>query len=103
MGARASPDSIADGLSAPFAGEHCIAIAQDKVDDVVLVAEDEIREGMRYLYQRASSPVRPREPCRRPRCWPARSTPGGSTVVSVVSGGNVAPRTASGILDPDEA
>ena len=26
----------------------------------------------------------------------------GSTVLAVVSGGNVAPRTASGILDPDE-
>ena len=26
----------------------------------------------------------------------------GSTVIAVVSGGNVAPRTASGILDPDE-
>jgi threonine dehydratase len=100
---RVRPDSIADGLSAPFAGEHCIAIAQDKVDDVVLVTEDEIRDGMRYLYQRAKLA------CEAAGAVPTAALlagtvdlPRGSTVVSVVSGGNVAPRTASGILDPDE-
>jgi threonine dehydratase len=101
---RVRPDSIADGLSAPFAGEHCIAIAQDKVDDVVLVSEDEIREGMRFLYQRSKLA------CEAAGAVPTAALlartldiPVGSTVVSVVSGGNVAPRTASGILDPDEA
>jgi threonine dehydratase len=100
---RVRPDSIADGLSAPFAGEHCIAIAQDKVDDVVLVTEEEIREGMRFLYQRAKLA------CEAAGAVPTAALlagtlhiPLGSTVVSVVSGGNVAPRTASGILDPDE-
>jgi threonine dehydratase len=100
---RVKPDSIADGLSAPFAGEHCIAIAQDKVDGVLLVTEDDIREGMRFLYQRSKL-----------ACEAAGAVPTaallagkveiapGSVVVSVVSGGNVAPRTASGILDPDE-
>jgi len=100
---RVRPDSIADGLSAPFAGAHCIAIAQDKVDDVVLVGEDEIRDAMQFLYQRAKL-----------ACEAAGAVPvapllagkidfaPGSTVVAVVSGGNVAPRTASGILDPDE-
>jgi threonine dehydratase len=101
---RVRPDSIADGLSAPFAGAHCIAIAQDKVDDVVLVSEDEIREGMRFLYQRSKLA------CEAAGAVPTAALlagtldiPVGSTVVSVVSGGNVAPRTASGILDPDEA
>ena len=71
---RVKPDSIADGLSAPFAGEHCIAIAQDKVDDVVLVSEDEIREGMRYLYQRAKLACEARVRCRLPRSSRGRST-----------------------------
>jgi threonine dehydratase len=100
---RVKPDSIADGLSAPFAGEHCIAIAQDKVDGVLLVTEEEIRDGMRFLYQRGklACEAAGAVPTAALLAGKVEVTPG-SVVVSVVSGGNVAPRTASGILDPDE-
>ena len=47
---------------------------------------------------RSSPASRPERP-RRPRCWPERSPlEPGETVVAVVSGGNVAPETASAIL-----
>ena len=100
---RVKPDSIADGLSAPFAGHHCIAIAKDKVDDVVLVSEQEIREGMRFLYQRAKLACEAAGAVTTAALLAGVYKPEhGSTVIAVVSGGNVAPRTASGILDPDE-
>jgi len=65
----------------------------------VLVTEEEIKEGMRFLYARAKL-----------ACEPAgAATTGaliagkvpleqGETVVAVVSGGNVAPETAVAIL-----
>jgi threonine dehydratase len=100
---RVKPDSIADGLSAPFAGHNCIAIAQDKVDDVVLVSEQEIREGMRFLYQRSKLACEAAGAVSTAALLAGVYKPEpGSTVIAVVSGGNVAPRTASGILDPDE-
>ncbi len=100
---RVQPDSIADGLAAPFAGHHCIAIAQDKVDDVVLVSEQEIREGMRFLYQRSKLACEAAGAVSTAALLAGKVKPEpGSTVVSVVSGGNVAPQTASGILIFDE-
>src|SRR5207244_616827 len=47
------PNSIADGLAGPFAGESCLAVCQERVDDAVLVTEDDIREAFRFLYGRA--------------------------------------------------
>jgi threonine dehydratase len=94
-----TPQSIADGLSAPFAGEHCLAICREHIEEVVLVTEDEIRAGMRFLYTRAKL-----------ACEPAAAVPVAAllarkipvtkdeTVVAVVSGGNVATETAVAIL-----
>jgi threonine dehydratase len=93
------PRSIADGLSAPFAGTHCLEICKEHVAEVVLVTEDEIRDGMRFLYARAKL-----------ACEPAAAVPiaallagkisleSNETVVAVVSGGNVATETAVAIL-----
>ena len=38
-----TPTSIADGLNAPHAGRMALEIVRERVDDVVLVTEDEIR------------------------------------------------------------
>jgi len=93
------PRSIADGLSAPFAGTDSLAICKERVAEVVLVTEDEIRDGMRFLYTRAKL-----------ACEPAAAVPTAAllagkisleseeTVVAVVSGGNIASETAVAIL-----
>jgi threonine dehydratase len=93
------PRSIADGLGAPFAGAHGLEICRERVDRVVLVREEEIEQGMRFLYTRAKL-----------ACEPAAGAPvgallagkvpleAGETVVAVVSGGNVAAETAVAIL-----
>ena len=53
------PRSIADGLGAPFTGEHTLAVVRERVDEVVLVTEEEIAEAMRFLYGRAKLACEP--------------------------------------------
>ena len=53
------PKSIADGLSAPFAGEHPVRICKERGVETVLVTEDEIADGMRFLYGRAKLACEP--------------------------------------------
>jgi threonine dehydratase len=94
-----SPESMADGLNAPFAGENCIAICQTRGVESVLVNEEEIEAGFRFLYGRAKL-----------ACEPAGAAGVGALLAEkvpleaakaigiVVSGGNVASETAAAIL-----
>jgi threonine dehydratase len=93
------PNSIADGLAGPFAGENCLAICQERVDASVLVSEDEIREAFRFLYGRAKIACEPAGAATTAALLGGRvRLEPGETLVAVVSGGNVAPETASAIL-----
>ncbi|MGZ4440699.1 MAG: pyridoxal-phosphate dependent enzyme, partial [Gaiellaceae bacterium] len=55
---RVETDTIADGLAPPFAGELPIEICLGRVE-TVLVTEEEIAEGMRFLYARAKFACEP--------------------------------------------
>jgi threonine dehydratase len=89
-------DTIADGLAPPFAGELPLELCRGKVE-TVLVSEEEIAEGMRFLYARAKL-----------ACEPAAAAAAGAVlggkveagpgVAVVVSGGNVEPNQAAAIL-----
>jgi threonine dehydratase len=94
-----NPRSIADGLGAPFAGDHGFEISRERVDDVVLVTEEEIKAGMRFLYARTKLACEPAGAATTGALL-ARKIPlaPGETVVAVVSGGNVAAETAAAIL-----
>jgi threonine dehydratase len=96
---RLDPESIADGLNAPFAGEHTLPIVRELVDEVVLVGEEEIAEATRFLYGRAKLACEPAGAASTAALL-AGKVPyeQGETVVAVVSGGNVAPATAVAIL-----
>ena len=95
------PVSIADGLSAPFAGENCIAVCQACGVESILVSEEEIEAGFRFLYGRAKL-----------ACEAAGAVgvgallagkvplEGANAIAAVVSGGNVAGETAAAILAP---
>jgi threonine dehydratase len=93
------PASIADGLSAPFAGERAVEICGALGVESVLVSEDEIVDGMHFAYGRAKLACEPAGAVGIAALL-ARKVPfeEGQTVVTVVSGGNVAPETASAIL-----
>jgi threonine dehydratase len=91
-----TPTSIADGLNAPYAGRNTLAIVRGLVEDVVLVSEEEIARGFRFLYERAKLACEPAGAAAVAALL-AGKVDGGRTVC-VVSGGNVAPATAAGIL-----
>jgi threonine dehydratase len=93
------PRSIADGLGAPFAGEHGVDISRELVESVVLVTEEEIEEGMRFLYARAKLACEPAGAATTGALLAGKiPLQPGETVVAVVSGGNVATQTAAAIL-----
>ena len=91
-----TPTSIADGLNAPYAGENTLAIVRELVEEVVLVSEEEIGRGFRFLYERAKLACEPAGAAAVAALL-AGKVEGGRTVC-VVSGGNVAPATAAAIL-----
>jgi threonine dehydratase len=92
-------ESIADALGAPVAGEHPVRICSEAGVESVLVADAEIEEGFRFLYERAKLAAEPGGAAGVASLLAGRVPDvEGKTVVAVVSGGNVAPETASGIL-----
>jgi len=94
-----TPMSVADGLSAPFAGTNTLAVVQERVDELVLVNEAEIEEAMRFLYTRAKLSCEPAGAVSTAALLAGKvPLEQGETVVAVVSGGNVASETAAAIL-----
>jgi threonine dehydratase len=96
------PRSIADGLNAPFAGELAVEICAARGVESVLVTEEEIHEGFRFVYERAKLAAEPAGAAGIAALLAGKvADVEGATVAVVVSGGNVAGETASGILKPD--
>lgn len=93
------PESIADGLNAPFAGQNAIDICRERKVASVLVSEDEIETGFRFLYSRAKLACEPAGAAGVAALL-AEKVPlsGAGAVAVVVSGGNVAAETAVAIL-----
>jgi threonine dehydratase len=89
-----TPESIADGLSAPFAGALPIAICKDL--ERHLVSEEEIHEAFRTVYQRAKLACEPAAAV-AVAAWLSGRIQADNPVI-VISGGNVAGKTAAAIL-----
>ena len=92
------PNSIADGLGAPFAGDTAGAICAQRGVESVLVTEEEIAEGMRFLYGREKLACEPAGAAALAALLAGKVS--GGTVCCVVSGGNVLPETAASVLSP---
>jgi threonine dehydratase len=89
----------ADGLAPPFAGELTLAVGRDRVESVVLLTEEEIAAGMRFLYARAKLACEPSGAAATAALLAGKvAVEPNSTVVAVVSGGNAAAKVASAIL-----
>jgi threonine dehydratase len=98
------PRSIADGLNAPHVGENCLAICRERVDASVLVSEAEIVDGMRFVYERAKLACEPAGAVGVAALLSGRVVfEENLTAAVVISGGNIAARTAFGILASNEA
>lgn len=93
------PNTAADALTGPFAGRNCLEICRALGVESVLLTEEEMAAGFRWLYARAklacelggavgtAAILAGKVPVER-----------GQTVVAVVSGGNIGPKQAAAIL-----
>ena len=94
-----TPLGAADALSAPFAGEKCVEICSTLGVESVLVSEDELAEAFRWLYTRMKLACELGAAAATAAVLSGKvQVERGQTVVSVVSGGNVAPKQAAAIL-----
>jgi threonine dehydratase len=93
---RVGTDTIADGLAPPFAGELPLELCRGRVE-TVLLSEQEIADGMRFLYARAKLACEPAGAAALGAVL-AGKVEAGPGVAVIVSGGNVDPRRAAAIL-----
>ncbi len=83
-------DTVADGLAAPFAGRHTLNHVQAYVDDVVMVSDREIVEAMGLILERCKVVAEPAAAAPLAALLSGKiHLPEASTVVCVLSGGNV--------------
>jgi threonine dehydratase len=83
-------DTIADGLAPPFAGEHTFRHVRRFVDEMVRVADGEIVDALRVLIQRCKLAAEPSGAASLAALMSGKVAPtADSTVVCVVSGGNI--------------
>ncbi len=83
-------DTIADGLAAPFVGDHNLAHVQAYVDEVVIVSDCDILDAMRKLLERCKVMAEPAGAAPLAALLSgALKLPEDTRVVCVVSGGNV--------------
>jgi len=96
--------SIADGLNGPYAGANCVRVCTELGVESVLVSEDALREAFRFMYGRMKLACEVAGAATAAALLSGVVVPEpGQTVAAVVSGGNVAPKTAAAILNSNEA
>jgi threonine dehydratase len=82
--------TIADGLAAPFAGEHTLRHIRQLVDDIMLVDDEDIVAALRLIMQRCKLAAEPSGAAPLAALLSeVLSLPRASVVACVVSGGNV--------------
>jgi len=90
-------NTIADGLAPPFAGELALQICRGLVDSV-LVSEEEIADGMRFLYTRAKLACEPAGAAAAAAVLAGKVDIADGPTVVIVSGGNAVAKQAAAIL-----
>ena len=95
--------SIADGLNGPYAGANCVRVCTELGVESVLVTEDALLEAFRFMYGRMklACEVAGAATAAALMSGVAGVEPG-QTVAAVVSGGNVAQKTAAAILAAEQ-
>ncbi|MHB8643433.1 MAG: threonine/serine dehydratase [Gaiellaceae bacterium] len=93
------PKSIADGLNGPYAGANCVKVCRALGVENVLVSEEELKEGFRFMYGRMKLACEVAGAATAAALLAGKiELERGDTVAAVVSGGNVAAETAAAIL-----
>jgi len=96
-------ESIADGLAGPYVGTNCLDVCTALGVESVLLTEDELAAGFRFMYGRMKLACEVAGAATAAALLAGKiEAERGSTVVGIVSGGNVAPKTAAAILAANE-
>jgi threonine dehydratase len=83
-------DTVADGLTAPYCGTRNFPIIQRDVDDVVVIPDAAILDGLRLLVERARVVAEPAGAAAVGALLSGAVRPrAGERVVAIVSGGNI--------------
>jgi threonine dehydratase len=83
-------NTIADGLAAPFVGEHNLAHVQRYVDEVVLVTDEEMSQAMGLILERCKILTEPAGAAAFAALMHQKfAVKKGARVVCILSGGNV--------------
>ena len=92
-------DTIADGLSAPFAGQYTLAHVQAYVDGIVIVSDQEIVEAMKLILERCKVTAEPAAASTLAALLSNKvSVPHGAKVLLVLSGGNIDQESLKALL-----
>ena len=87
---RIDPESVADGLGAPFAGVWTLAMTRRYLDDIVLLDDPTILAGMRFAVERLKQVLEPAGSAALAAVLAGRvPVKDGERVAVVLSGGNV--------------
>jgi threonine dehydratase len=96
--------SIADGLNGPYAGANCVTVCTELGVESVLVTEAALEDAFRFMYGRMKLACEVAGAATAAALMSgAVEIDKGQKVAAVVSGGNVAPKTAAAILNSNEA
>lgn len=94
--------TIADSLGAPYCTPYSFSVNQKFVDEVVLIDDYQIRDGMRLLFRAAKLVVEPAGAAALAALmFPLRSRLEGKSVGLVVCGANIDPATFAKQILPD--
>ncbi|HEU5277869.1 MAG TPA: threonine/serine dehydratase [Gaiellaceae bacterium] len=97
-------NSIADGLNGPYAGANCVRVCTELGVESILVSERALEDAFRFMYGRMKLACEVAGAATAAALLSGAFVPEpGQRVAAVVSGGNVAPKTAAAILASDEA
>jgi threonine dehydratase len=95
--------SIADGLNGPYAGANCVRVCTDLGVESVLVTEDALTDAFRFMYGRMKLACEVAGAATAAALMSgAVEVEPGQTVAAVISGGNVAMKTAAAILASEQ-
>jgi threonine dehydratase len=94
--------TAADALTAPFFGDACFEVCRERVDEVVLLEEDELIAGFRHLYENAKLAPEVGGAAGVAALLAGRiDLRDARSVAVLVSGGNVEPAVAARLLGPE--
>ncbi|MEV7548548.1 pyridoxal-phosphate dependent enzyme [Amycolatopsis sp. NPDC089917] len=93
------PRTIADGQAASIPGELTFSINQRLVDDVALVSDDQVRDAMRFAFERLKLVMEPSGATGLAALLSGQ-VPVSGRVGVIVSGGNVSPERFAELLAP---